>query len=65
MPIEHSYATMRLAQRLVAEVLAEKVASGYFGMNAALDLAAKILGENAISAYGMLREAQGGDQDGC
>jgi len=50
--LEHSYASLMLAKDLIAEVLAAKVASGYFPLKTALTLAEKILGGNAIRVYG-------------
>jgi len=50
--LEHSYASLMLAKDLIAEVLAAKVASGYFPLKTALALAEKILGLNAIRVYG-------------
>ncbi|MEM2905247.1 MAG: amidohydrolase family protein [Candidatus Bathyarchaeia archaeon] len=50
--LEHSYASLMLAKDLIAEVLARKVASGYFPVKTALGLAEKILGENSIKVYG-------------
>lgn len=50
--IEHSYASLMLAKDLVAEVLAAKVASGYFSTKVALAVANRIMGENAIEVYG-------------
>mgnify|MGYP001085785227 FL=1 len=41
-----------MAKDLIAEVLADKVASGYFSMETALNAARKIMGENAVKVYG-------------
>lgn len=45
--VEETYGAMRTARRLIAEVLEEKVAAGYFGRTAAERLARRILSENA------------------
>ena len=50
--IEQSYASLTMAKDLIAEVLANKVASGYFSMEVALNVARKIMGENAVNVYG-------------
>lgn len=44
---EETWATMRLARRLISEVLAEKVEQGYFRVDDALRLGRKILQQNA------------------
>jgi len=51
--VEETYGTMKLARRLIAEVLEEKVASGYFTESHARRLAAKILRENAMAFFGL------------
>jgi len=51
--IEHSYASLMLAKDLVSEVLAAKVASGYFSRKTAILVAEKIMGENAIEVYNL------------
>ncbi|HOU86792.1 MAG: amidohydrolase family protein [Verrucomicrobiota bacterium] len=53
--VEETYATMRLARRLIGEVLAEKIADGYFGLDDARRLAGKILKENAAAFFGLSR----------
>lgn len=50
---EETWATMRLARRLIAEVLAEKVDQGYFRVEDALRLGAKILHRNARRFFGV------------
>lgn len=50
--IEHSYASLMLAKDLIAEVLASKVATGYFSEKTSLAVAEKIMGENSIRVYG-------------
>jgi len=40
-----------LAKDLIADVLARKVANGYFTMKVALDLLEKIMGNNGIDFY--------------
>jgi len=49
--VEQSYASLVLAKDLIAEVLAQKVASGYFSMRVAKELAGKIMGKNAMEMY--------------
>jgi hypothetical protein len=50
---EETWATMRLARRLLSEVLAEKVDQGYFAIDDALRLAEKILSKNAKRFFGL------------
>jgi len=50
--IDHSYASLQLAKDLIAEVLACKVASGYFSERVALHLARRIVEQNAREVYG-------------
>ena len=49
--IEHSYASLQLAKSLVSDVLAAKVAQGYFGEKVALAVAERIMGQNAAEVY--------------
>jgi hypothetical protein len=49
--VEETYATMQLARQLIGEVLEEKIASGYFGIEDAERLARKLLRENAIGFF--------------
>jgi len=49
---DHTYASLKLARELIAEVLARKVARGSFSMKTALWAAERIMGENAIEVYG-------------
>jgi predicted TIM-barrel fold metal-dependent hydrolase len=49
--IEHSYASLNLAKDLVSDVLAAKVASGYFGKKVAFMVAERIMGKNAAEVY--------------
>jgi uncharacterized protein len=49
--VEETYGTMKLARRLIGEVLSEKVEEGYFGQPAAEGLAKKILRENAMQFF--------------
>lgn len=49
--IDQSYASLMLAKDLVADVLAEKVSSNYFGEECALKVAEKIMGGNAMEVY--------------
>ncbi|MGQ9514825.1 MAG: amidohydrolase family protein [Thermoproteota archaeon] len=51
--IDWSYASLMLAKDLVSDVLAEKVASTYFGMEVAIKVAERIMGKNAIEIYGI------------
>jgi len=50
--LEHSYASLKLAKGLISEVLATKVATGYFSEKIALSVAERIVGGNAIELYG-------------
>lgn len=50
--IDHSYASLLLAKDLIAEVLARKVANGYFSERVALQLAERIVGQNVWQVYG-------------
>jgi len=50
--IDHSYASLLLGKDLIAEVLARKVANGYFNEKVALRLAERIVGENGLEVYG-------------
>ena len=50
--LDHSYASLILAKDLIADVLASKVADGYFGKARALRVAEKILADNAVEVYG-------------
>jgi len=49
--VEVFYGTMLISKKVVAEVLAQKVSDGCFGMNAALDLSKKIFRDNALKLY--------------
>lgn len=51
MLIEHSYASLLLAKDLIADVLVDKINSGYFNINLAVSVMKKILGQNAINLY--------------
>jgi len=51
--IDWSYASLLLAKELVADVLAEKVASNYFGEQTAIDVAERIMGKNAMEVYSL------------
>jgi predicted TIM-barrel fold metal-dependent hydrolase len=51
--IDWSYASLMLAKELVADVLAEKVASNYFGEQTAIDVAERIMGKNAMEVYSL------------
>jgi predicted TIM-barrel fold metal-dependent hydrolase len=50
--IDHSYASLLLAKDLIADVLARKVADGYFSEKVALHVAERIVGQNAWEVYG-------------
>jgi predicted TIM-barrel fold metal-dependent hydrolase len=50
--VEETFGAMRSARRLIAEVLEEKVESGYFSEEDARRLAVKILRENALKFFG-------------
>ena len=49
--VEETYGTMRLARKLVGEVLDEKIASGYFREHDAQRLAERIFSENASQFF--------------
>ena len=49
--VEETYGALRTARRLIAEVLAEKVAAGYFPRATAEWLARRILHENATAFF--------------
>lgn len=49
--VEETYGTLRLARRLIGEVLEEKVRAGYFGAADAARLARRILRENAAEFF--------------
>lgn len=49
--VDETYGAMRTARRLIAEVLEEKVAGGYFGRAAAERLARRILHDNAVAFF--------------
>ena len=49
MVIEHSYASLLLAKDLIADVIVDKVNSGYFNKNLGISVMKKILGQNAIN----------------
>jgi hypothetical protein len=49
--MDHSYASLLLAKDLIAEVLARKVADGYFSERVALHLAQRIVGQNGWEVY--------------
>jgi hypothetical protein len=50
---EAAYASLLMAKDIVAEVLAEKVESGYFNETLAVDIAWKLFRENAKSFYNL------------
>ena len=49
---EHTYASLKHAKDLIAEVLASKVCNGSFSKKTALWATERIMGENAIEVYG-------------
>ena len=49
---EHTYASLKMARELIAEVLALKVVDGRFSMKTALWVAERIMGQNAREIYG-------------
>jgi hypothetical protein len=51
--VEETYGAMKLARRLIAEVLSDKLAEGYFGQADAERLARRILRENANQFFGL------------
>lgn len=51
--VEETYGAMKLVRRLLGEVLSEKISTGYFGIEDAQRLAAKILRENALHFFKM------------
>lgn len=54
--VEGTFGSLLLAKTLIAEVLAEKVGAGYFGLDVALDLAHKMLRDNAVELFGLQLE---------
>jgi predicted TIM-barrel fold metal-dependent hydrolase len=50
--LDHSYASLKMTKGLISEVLATKVATGYFSEKVALSVAERIVGGNAIEFYG-------------
>lgn len=54
--VEYSYASLKMAKEIIAEVLASKVANGSFSLKTALWVAQRILGENATEVYGFERK---------
>jgi predicted TIM-barrel fold metal-dependent hydrolase len=50
--LDHSYASLKMTKELISEVLAMKVATGYFSEKVALSVAEGIVGGNAIEFYG-------------
>lgn len=53
MLIEHSYASLLLAKDLIADVLVDKINSGYFNQNSAISVMKKILGQNAVKLFSL------------
>jgi predicted TIM-barrel fold metal-dependent hydrolase len=51
--LEEMYGTVKFTRRVLAEVLAEKVAGGYLTEVAALSAARRILHDNAMELYGL------------
>ena len=51
--LEEMYGTVKFTRRLLAEVLAEKVESGFLTEKAALQISRRILYENAVELYGL------------
>lgn len=51
--VEETYGTMQLARRLIGEVLGQKVTAGYFPLEHAQRLAARILRENALRFFNL------------
>lgn len=51
MVIEHSYASLLLAKDLIADVIVDKINSGYFNKNLGITVMKKILGQNAIDFF--------------
>ncbi len=51
--VEETYGAMKLARRLIGEVLADKISDGYFGQADAERLARKMLRENAMHFFGL------------
>jgi hypothetical protein len=50
---EETYGTLKLARKLIGEVLNEKVQAGYFRVDEAKRLARRILHENAVGFFGL------------
>jgi len=49
--LEHTYASLRLAKDLIAEVLSDLVERGYFGVEEALFVARRILHDNGAAFW--------------
>lgn len=53
--LEGSYGHAVMARRIAAQVLTEKVEEGYLSTDEAVEIARRILRENAIELYGLRR----------
>ncbi len=51
--VEATYGSLLVARPLIAEVLAEKVEAGYFGLEVALELAHQMLRDNGVELFGL------------
>ena len=51
--LEEMYGTVKFTRQILAEVLAEKVESGFLTEKAALGIARRILYDNAVELYGL------------
>jgi len=51
--LEEFYGTLKFTRRVLAEVLAEKVAGGFLTESVALDVARRVLHDNAMALYGL------------
>ncbi len=53
--LEELYGVVKFTRRILAEVLAEKIDSGYLTMPVALQVARRVLHDNAVELYGLGR----------
>jgi predicted TIM-barrel fold metal-dependent hydrolase len=54
--LEGMYATVKFTRRVLAEVLADKIESGYLSEEVALQAARRVLHDNAAALYGLKRD---------
>ena len=51
--LEELYGTVKITRRILAEVMAEKIQSGYWTEEVALEAARRVLYQNAVDLYGL------------